>query len=302
MVVVADRPVEREYRSWISDNRRWGRFVSRPGDIFVCTAPKCGTTWMQTIVETLLFPGGDAPGRVMEIAPWLDARFEPVDDIVARLDALAFRRSIKTHTPADGIPWFGTASYIVVGRDGRDACMSYLNHQRNMRPELKARLIASAAAEGIDIGPLPPVDDVHEYFWWWLNDSPIIWFDHVHSFWQHRDEANVLFVHYGDMQSDLDAQMRRVSGFLGIAIDEHRWPELVERCTFAAMKRRSDEIADFEARFVGGADTFLYKGTNGRWREVLTAEEVAAFDRRVRERLPPEAITWTTHGDTAVTT
>src|SRR5689334_20358007 len=73
MGVAVERPVEREYRSWVSDNRRWARFVSRQGDIFVCTAPKCGTTWMQTIVAALLFPAGDAPGRVMEIAPWFDA-------------------------------------------------------------------------------------------------------------------------------------------------------------------------------------------------------------------------------------
>ena len=51
------------------------------------------------------------------------------------------------------------------------------------------------------------------------------------------------------------------------------------------MKRRSAEIADFDSHFVGGADTFLYKGTNGRWRDVLTAEELDRFDRRSQELL-----------------
>ncbi len=303
MRVPVDRPVQRVYRSWVSDNLRWQRFASRPGDVFVCTPPKCGTTWMQTIVVSLLFPSGDLPGRVMEISPWLDARFQPIDDVTARLDAQTHRRSIKTHTPADGIPWSPSAAYIVVGRDGRDACMSYLNHQRNMRPDVKAELIESAAAEGIDVtGPPPPLDDVHEYFSWWLNDSPLSWFDHVASYWQHRGEANVLFVHYNDMQADLDTQMRRVAEFLGIAIDEGSWPNVVERCTFYAMKQRSDQIADFDARFVGGADTFLYKGTNGRWRDVLTADECAAFERRASELLPPDAISWTTNGDAALAT
>ena len=45
------------------DNRRWEHFVHRPGDIFVCTPPKCGTTWTQTIVASLLWPEGDAPGQ-----------------------------------------------------------------------------------------------------------------------------------------------------------------------------------------------------------------------------------------------
>ena len=65
------------------------------------------------------------------------------------------------------------------------------------------------------------------------------------------------------------------------------------------MKKRADEIADFEAHFVGGADTFLYKGTNGRWRDVLTAEELDRFDRRCKELLPADAIAWT-QGRTAL--
>ncbi len=110
----------------------------------------------------------------------------------------------------------------------------------------------------------------------------------------------MLFVHYNDMKADLDAQMRRVAEFLGVEVDERRWPVLVERCTFASMKQRGDEIADFEAHFVGGADTFLYKGTNGRWRDVLTADELARFDRRSEELLPPAAIAWTISGQSAL--
>ena len=174
----------REYRSFVSDSRRWARFVHRPGDIFVCTPPKCGTTWMQTIVATLLFPAGDAPGQVMSIAPWLDARFHPLDEVLARLDAQRHRRSIKTHTPADGIPWWEDASYIVVGRDGRDAFMSFVNHMRSMRPDVVAQLVESAIEEGIAVGPPPPLDDIHAFFAFWLDARML--FYHVESFWAHH--------------------------------------------------------------------------------------------------------------------
>jgi aryl sulfotransferase len=291
-----ERPVEREYRTIITDNRRWDRFVPRPGDIFVCTPAKCGTTWMQAIVATLVF-GGVAPGRVMEIAPWLDARYETIDAMVATLDAQTHRRSIKSHTNADGIPWYPTASYIVVGRDGRDAFMSLHNHFKNMHPELMMELAVSAVQDGIDLGDgaPPPVDDIHEFFAWWLENP--MWFEHVASFWAHRGETNVLFVHYNDMLADLDAQMRRIAAFLNIDANTTHWPALVERCTFAAMKERAEELADFEASFVGGSDTFLYRGTNARWVDTLTAEELEAFDRRAGELLPPEAIAWTTSGE-----
>src|SRR5260221_4896971 len=101
----------RPYRTAIFDNRRWANFEPRPGDIFVCTPPKCGTTWMQTIVNSLTFPKGDSPGAVVQLAPWIDARFNPIDEIIPRLDAQTFRRSVKTHTDADGIPWYPFASY-----------------------------------------------------------------------------------------------------------------------------------------------------------------------------------------------
>jgi aryl sulfotransferase len=295
-----ERPVERAYRSFVSDNLRWERFVARPDDIFVCTPPKCGTTWMQAIVASLLFPDG-APGPVTEIAPWFDARFEPLDVVVARLDAQTHRRSVKTHTAADGIPWYPSVSYIVVGRDGRDALMSFQNHMRNLQPALFPALAMSALEEGIELpdGPPPPVDDIHEFFTWCVDENPI-WFEHVASFWPHRSEPNVLFVHFNDMQADLDQQMRRVAAFLDIEVDEQRWADQVASCTFESMKRRSSEIADFDSHFVGGADTFLYKGTNGRWRDVLTSDELDRFDRRSRELLPPDAIAWTTSGETAL--
>jgi len=246
---------------------------------------------MQTIVATLLFPDGVPARTVMELSPWLDARFFPIDDVVARLESQRHRRSIKTHTPADGIPWRDDVSYIVVVRDGLDACMSFLNHLSNMRPEVVALLVASAQADGIEFVGRPALDDVHAFFASWL-EPPGVWFEHLNSFWAHREEPNVLFVHFDDLKADLDAEMRRVATFLDLEVDESRWTELVERCTFASMKQRSAEINDFDRLFIGGADTFLYKGTNGRWRDVLTADEVAAFDQQSAIRLPADVNAW----------
>jgi aryl sulfotransferase len=161
----------------------------------------------------------------------------------------------------------------------------------NMKPELIMHMVGTAIEDGIDLGTagIPPVDDIHAFYRYWLDEKML--FDHIGSFWLHCDEPNVLFVHYNDMKSDLEGSMRGVAAFLGIEIDEARWPALVEQCTFASMKARSEEIGDF-APFVGGADTFLYKGTNDRWRGVLTDAELAEFDRCCAEHLPPGAAVW----------
>lgn len=289
--------VEREYRTLLSDTRRWASFEHRAGDIFVCSPPKTGTTWMQAIVASLLWPDGDAPGTVWGRSPWFDARYFPVAVLTARLAAQAHRRSIKTHTPADGIPWFDDARYIVVGRDGRDACMSQLNHMTRSRPEVTAALAASAAEEGIDCPPRPESFDVHVFFRWWLTGD---FFHHIESFVARRDEPNVLLVHFDDLLADLDGEMRRVASFVDVEVPETAWPAVVGRCTFEAMKSRAGEIGDFDVLLRGGVDGFLYKGSNGRWRDVLTDDEVAAYDRAVAERLSPIAAAWLAEGRSAL--
>ena len=288
--------IEREYRSLLTDTRRWASFVHRPGDIFVCTPPKTGTTWTQTIVASLLWPKGDGPGPVMEVAPWWDARFTPVETLVERLESQRHRRSVKTHTPADGIPWFDDCRYIVVGRDGRDACMSLLNHLANMRPEVLARLAATAVDDGIAIEARPLSSDVHEFFRWWLGGD---FFRHIDSYVARRDQPNVLLLHYDDMLADLDGEMRRVAAFIDADVPEALWPDVVHRCTFEAMKARAHEVGTFD-HWEGGADTFLFKGTNGRWRDVLTAEELTAYDAAVAERLSPAAAAWLAGGRAAL--
>src|SRR3712207_9262003 len=76
----------------------------------------------------------------------------------------------KTHPPADGIPIFDTASYIVVARDGRDAFMSFANHMKHMRADLRECLNAEAIKQGI--APLMEFHgDIHGFFDRWITDA-----------------------------------------------------------------------------------------------------------------------------------
>ena len=288
------RPQQQIYRSAIMDGTRWASYNHRPGDIFVCASPKCGTTWMQTIVASLLWPDGNFPDAVIEMGPWLDARrIFDFDKLMARLEAQTHRRYIKTHTPADGIPIFETASYIVVARDGRDAFVSFVNHLKHTRDDQIERLNDQAIAQGIN----PAVKfrgDVHGFFERWITDAPPL--RHLASWWDLRGEPNVLLVHYNDLLADLDGEMRRVAGFLDIDIPEALWPGVVERCTFERMREDADKVGNFQRVFEGGAESFFFQGTKGRWRQVLTEGELQRYQDRVEELLAPEAAHWLEHG------
>jgi aryl sulfotransferase len=288
----------RRYVSAVDDNSRWDGFVSRPGDVIVCTPAKCGTTWMQSIVASLLWPTGDAPGPVLAISPWVEMKgLLPVEDVHATLAAQTHRRFMKTHTPADGIPWFDEARYIFVARDGRDAFMSLCNHIENFQDHLRDSLNAQAASDGLP--ELPAWDgDVHRFFARWLADDNLF-FRHLATYWAERHRPNLLLVHYNDLKADLAGEMRRVAAFIGADVPEASWPEAVDRCTFERMRDGEARMGAVDMVFKGGLKTFVFKGTNGRWRDVLTADELAAYRQRVAETLPPDAATWMEQGRAA---
>ena len=89
--------------------------------------------------------------------------------------------------------------------------------------------------------------------------------------WAIRHLPNVLLVHFADLKADMPGQIRRIADFLDIAVAEDRWPAIVEHCSFDYMKRNAAKSAPLGGAFWdGGAETFIHKGTNGRWRDVLS--------------------------------
>ncbi len=298
----------RVYRNHHLDSTRWDRIAHRPGDIVITTAYKAGTTWTQTIVANLLFQGAPWPAHLHEMSPWVGMRIFDLDEIVANLEAQTHRRFIKSHMPLDGMPYDPDVQYVVVARDGRDVFMSFVNHYTNYEPELLAQL----NGPGLVGPPIDPYDgDVHRLFHRWLTEGSFPWehdgwpmwsfFHHLRTWWDFRHLPNVTFVHYDDLLADLEGEMRILAGWLGIDVPDALFPTLAERCTFESMKRESDKHAPGAGRFFkGGSKSFIHKGTNGRWREVLSDEEVALYEKVAAERLPPDGLRWLQQGRAAL--
>ncbi len=251
---------------------------------------------MQGIVSSLLWPAGDAPGERNDRSPWVDARFTPVEDLLAHLGAQQHRRYIKTHSPADCVPIFEECTYITVYRDGRDALMSWANHRGAMRPEVVDFLNATGAEEGLSA--LPSWDgDMDDLFDQWAADcSPVT---HLASWWPLRHEGFVYFVHYNDLKSDLEGEMRRLAAFLSVEVPEELWPAAVRRCGLSEMREEARDAGRINMVFQNGADSFFHKGTNGRWRDVLTPAQLDRYDAMVTAGLPAEAAQWLESGSLA---
>jgi len=108
----------------------------------------------------------------------------------------------------------------------------------------------------------------------------------------------VELVHFARLKTDLEGEMRRIARFLEIEISATAWPKILEHCSFDYMKSHADKSAPLGGiLWEGGGGTFINKGVNGRWREVLSKEDVAAYEARSLEELGPECARWLATGE-----
>lgn len=299
MLTRAPTQVVHDYHS---DSLAWDRYRPRPGDIVIGTAAKVGTTWTQQIVNLLVFQSPE-PRTLGMLSPWLDARFfAPLDVVLEMLEAQTHRRFIKTHLPMDALPIYDEVRYIHTARDGRDACMSYLNHLNSHTAEAWAQFDEIGLGDPAIGRPMPrPPRTAREFFTYWLDaqgqHTAAGFFNLERSYWEQRRSPNVLMVHYSDLKADLDGEMRRISAFLDIPVNEALWPQLVEAATFEAMKRDGDRLLDgMERGFEGGHRSFLHKATNGRWQGEVDEEDLARYRRLFESTLSPSLIAWLEYG------
>ena len=287
----------RELHNHHFDSTVWNDFEFRDDDIVIATYAKAGTTWMQQIVGQLVF-GGDPALEAANLSPWVDLRIVPKADKFVQLEAQTHRRFLKTHLPLDALAYSPRAKYLYVARDARDVVWSMYNHHANARPAWYDALNNTPGRVGPPIEP--PPDDVRQYWRDWMDrDGHPFWpfWDSVRSWWQARHLPNLLLVHFNDLKRDLDGQMRRIAAFLEIDVDPTRWDSIVEYCTFDWMKAHAQVTAPMGgAMWEGGGATFINRGTNGRWRDLLSEAEIAEYEQRAIAELGRECARWLADG------
>ena len=297
--------VTRVYQNHHIDSTRWNVYKPRPDDIIVATTQKSGTTWTQQIISMLIFQDGPPPAPVQNLSIFVDMRMSPLDVLEQRLESQTHRRFLKTHTALDGFPLHPEVKHVFVTRDGRDMFMSLWNHYFNYSEDFVNMLNQIPDRVGDQFPPCG--DDIHQFWrdwtgrgWFdWESDGYPFWSQLrvIKTWWEYRHLPNILFVNYADMLADLSGEIKRIADYLDIELTPEYLQDVTEQCTFASMKERATEVMPgAEMLFDGGAKTFIHKGTNGRWRDVLTADELAYYDTYIAELLTPECAHWLEHG------
>jgi aryl sulfotransferase len=290
----------REFHNHHFDSTVWNDLKFRDDDIVISTHSKSGTTWLQQIIAQLLFNGA-ADLEVAAMSPWVDLRVPPKEVKLPEIEAQTHRRFLKTHLPVDALVYSPKAKYIYIARDGRDVVWSMYNHHANANDVWYDALNNTPGLVGPAIER--PPDSIRQYFLDWMaKDGHPFWpyWENVRSWWEIRNLPNLMMLHFADLKADMPAEIRRVAKFLEISIDESNWDAIVEHCSFDYMKKNATKSVPLGGAFWdGGAQTFINKGSNGRWRDELTADDCAAYEARAVEELGSECADWLANGSRA---
>jgi aryl sulfotransferase len=291
-------PARRVLRNHSLDSTRWNDFRPRCDDVVVATSYKSGTTWMQMIVRSLF----DQEFTGAPLAPdWLDAPRPLLPTVLEDLERQQTRRCIKTHLPLDALPFYDDVKYIVVARDARDVFMSLWHHHVHtiLAPERRPAAQAVVEADANDLrhfwrgwttrGWFPGETEGYPY---WGN------LRHTQQWWACKDLPSVRLVHFDDLLRDLTSAITGIAAFLAIEVTAETTASIAARVSFASVKKNARRILPTADRILtGGADTFFGRGTNGRWKMVLSAADLRLYDAAATRELSPDTRAWLERDD-----
>lgn len=183
----------------------------QPGDLFIVSYPKCGTTWMQHIVYNILMDAEEPKDFLQQALRLPFLEMQGAEAAVYAPKPAAF----KTHLSFQKNPYSPEAKYIYITRNPYDCCVSFYYHTKNMPPY---RFENGTFDEFFELFLRGRVD---------FGD----YFENVLSWYEHRNDPNVLFLTYEGLKKDIVGQIHRIAAF----IDEDKErrlkenPELLQR-------------------------------------------------------------------------
>ncbi|XP_037533264.1 amine sulfotransferase-like [Nematolebias whitei] len=239
----------------------------RDTDVFEVTYPKSGSIWMQQIL-VLLEAKGDVTAISetsqcnIELIPWIEVIGNRLPFISAPSPRLRVTHLLHHFMPPALNHKKGKVIYVA--RNPKDVLVSffYFHTYANILETPKN------------------FDDFFEKF---LRGKVFggSWFEHIKSWYSHKDEMNILFITYEEMIQDLLSAVRRISLFLNKKLTDDQLANVVKHSTFTNMRNNSQanyEQVSISALFSCHLGTFMRKGTIGDWKNHFTVAQNERFD------------------------
>jgi Sulfotransferase domain len=242
-------------------------FKPRPGDIFIVTYPRSGTTWMQMILYQLTTNGVINFDHISQKFPYFEMDFCEV----GHFNQFPSPRVFKTHLSSSWLPRRWPVRYIYVIRDGKDVAVSFYHFRQShfgFRGDFATFFEKHFIRNGFsEIGS---------------------WFQHTAGWLNRRKDPNILYLSYEEMKTDLRSCLDKIADFCGFEIDPARLPDILHRCSFGFMKQYEEKFDPAMAATLARPvqlGAFIRQGSAGGWSEHFSVAQQAMFDRYFRKYL-----------------
>ena len=249
--------VSHTYKNHTLDSTRWQHYQPRAGDIVIATSYKSGTTWMQEIVRQLLFVSQAVPAKDRGD---LGTMSPWLDLRFGPVDEVIASLEAQQHRRfmKSHLPLDGLPFYPQVNYVivGRDARDVAMSMWNHHSGYTDGAFAGMQNAPGRLGDPLPPATDIHDFWQNWISRGWFPWESEGYPYW-------------GNLHHTTLDTMR------------------------ATAERLNPNMTDF---WKEGAKTFFFKGTNGRWKDVLSAEELALYEQKAAQVLTPDCRAWLEQG------
>lgn len=271
-------------------------YKPKSGDVFLITYPQCGTLWMQQVLY-LLYHNGSTPkdaASIFQSSPLLEL------EGTEAIEAMPQGGVITSHLPYHLVPKSSEAKYIVLVRDPRDVCATMFKRLRTF------------PAYGFANGKLSDYVDA-----FCRNDVDYEGYAaHLRSWFPHKNDPNVFWVSYEDMQRNFSGVLVRLAKFLGqdskLSKEKGLAKKIQEKSSVSYMKsktnkkmeeffyipleklagdmRLSEGVKSFHASVLcsGVLDAMsnvrsVRQGKAGVWKDVLSKEDAQRVVATIKE-------------------
>ncbi|KAK6921147.1 Sulfotransferase domain [Dillenia turbinata] len=252
-------------------------FEAQPTDIFLCSLPKSGTTWLKALAFTIV-----TRKKYSDLSshPLLSTRPHDCITFLENANQTAELPLLATHIPYHSLPKSiisGGSKIVYIFRDPKDVFVSLWHFLRRATPKDATNISLEEALELFCKG-------VSTYGPYW---------DHVLSFWKARKEAPqlVLLLVYEEMRKDPLPSVKNLADFIGhpFSVEEENegaLQKIVDLCSFENLSDLDVNKKEKQQTLsvVMNNKAFFRKGKIGDWRSHLTPDMAERLDQITREK------------------
>ncbi|XP_050206966.1 cytosolic sulfotransferase 15-like [Mercurialis annua] len=259
-------------------------FQAQHQDTIVASVPKCGTTWLKSLVFSIVnrtrYDSSTTPllsSNPHPLVPFLELEVFSKKD-VPDLTTIPSPRLFSTHLPYAALSESirnSDASVVYICRNPFDAVVSLCHHLDELKSNSEAQ---KSMEEAFDI-----------YFKGIAGYGPF--WDHVLGYWKVSLEKpkKVLFLKYEDLKEDIVGELKRIAEFIGYPFSEEEErqgiiQEIAKLCSFSSLKRLEANSSGTYLE-VHPNSVFFRKGNVGEWVDYISPSLKQRLENVMSEKL-----------------